>query len=94
MPYSRSKQKRIDRQGKWPDLRYSPSGEVKLFYSAEEVPDGWTTKAQIEYKSLPTVVLNKEELIEELINRGIEIDPTWGNAQLKKVLDNDISSTR
>ncbi len=72
----------------WPDLRYGPNGECKLFYAPEDVPHGWRQRPDQPYvvEHAP-IALTKEELIEQLQNKGVEIDPRWGLAHLKKVLD-------
>lgn len=78
----------IDRS--WPGWRYGPNGESAIFQCEADVPEGWTRKAGIpeEVFSRPTsAVLNRDDLIEELLAKGIDIGPTWGVAQMKKVLD-------
>lgn len=77
----------------WPDLRYSPDGRQKLFNSAEEVPDGWTTKPPIILNLQPTVTLDRDELVNVLTSRGVSIDPTWGNGHMKRIIDGDVSPT-
>lgn len=95
MPYSRAKEKRAARAIPWPDLRYGPKGEVKLFYSAEEVPPNWTSKPPKGIDPKPPQLFDKQELINALTERNIEINPTWGNAHMKKVLDEyDRGTTR
>jgi hypothetical protein len=93
MPYSRSKEKRLSRASPWPDLRYSPTGEAKLFQSAKDVPFGWTLKPPTNSMPRTTQVLDRDELIAELTKKEIAIKPTWGTAHMKKVLDGDCSPT-
>ena len=92
MPYSRSKEKRLAKLTKWPDLRYSPEGVAKLFYSAEEVPFGWSNKHPGIFIDRPTEQLDREDLIKQLTTKNIKIKPTWGNAHMKKVLNGDCST--
>lgn len=71
----------------WPDLRYGPKGECKLFDRPEDVPHGWTRRPDQPYEvpELP-VRATKEELIQKLQDKGIDINPIWGIAHLQKVL--------
>lgn len=93
MPYSRSQQKREARSKMWPDLRYSPTGEEKLFYNADDVPADWTTKPPKGIAVRPTEILDRDELVAELTARNITIDPTWGNGHMKRIIDGDVSPT-
>lgn len=95
MPYSRAKEKRLARETKWPDLRYSPTGEAKLFYAAADVPAGWSQRAPI-IRTLwkPPELLDRAELIRQLTDKGITINPTWADAHMKRILDGDISPPR
>jgi hypothetical protein len=94
MPYSKSKEKRLARKVHWPDLRYGPNGEQRLFYSADEVPLGWSDKKYIPYINKPIILLNRDELVAELTKRNIRIDPTWGTAHMKRLIDSDTSTAR
>ena len=95
MPYSRAKERRLAKLVKWPDVRYNPeTGESKLFYSAHEVPFGWLDKP---LKKVPANVgteLDRDDLVRQLEERGIEIDHTWCNAHMKRILAGDISPDR
>ena len=93
MPYSRSKEKRLAKQVMWPDLRYGPNGEEKLFYAAHEVPEGWTTKPDPGYVPPDQPEHDRDALVAKLQANGIEINPIWGKAHMQKVLD-DFSSSR
>jgi hypothetical protein len=94
MPYSRGKEKRLAKLVKWPDLRYNPvTGEAKLFHEAKDVPLGWLTKRPKITIPRVGVVLDREQLVRELTDLGIEINPTWGTAHMKRILD-DRSSAR
>lgn len=77
----------------WPDLRYSPTGEMKLFYSAEEVPADWTPKPPQNINTKPTEVLDHDLLVSQLERLGIPIKPTWGDAHMKRIIDGDVSPT-
>jgi hypothetical protein len=88
----RRSRNKIDRS--WPSWRYSPSGEGKIFQSEAEVPIGWTKKpGEVYVPTAGPLRLNKDELISQLKAKGIDINPIWGSAQLKKVLDGS-STTR
>lgn len=72
----------------WPHWFYGPNGESAIFNSATEVPYGWVKKPGLAFEPPPaTEILNKDELVAKLIERGIKIDPTWGNAHMKRMLD-------
>lgn len=92
--YSKSKEKRLLKKVMWPDLRYGPNGECKLFSSAHEVPEGWTAKPDIPYVTPEQLQLDKDKLAAELTSRGIDVHPTWGKAHMKKMLDHDRSTIR
>jgi hypothetical protein len=87
MPYSRAKEKRSQKKAMWPDLRYGPNGECKLFNAPHEVPEGWKQRADEEYTPPAAVPLDREQLIKGLEDKGIVINPIWGRAHMKKVLD-------
>jgi len=92
--FSRAKEKRETKKAPWPDLRYNiATGEAKLFFKPEEVPKGWVKKQAIQFKKKPQIVHNKQGIINELLSRGVFVDPKWGTAHLQKVL-NDLSSPR
>lgn len=80
----------------WPSWRYGPNGEKGIFECAEDVPVGWTAKVGVPEPVLevaPTIILDKDALIAELTERGIEVNPLWGNAHMKRIIDGDISPT-
>lgn len=77
----------------WPHWFHSPSGESEIFEKAEDVPFGWTKSRPELYVPVDPVAVNVEDTIQQLTDLGIEIDPRWGAAHLKKVLD-DRSSAR
>jgi hypothetical protein len=88
MPYSRAKEKRLAKLVKWPDIRYNPAtDEAKLFYEAGDVPPGWLKKLQKTKTPKTSVYYDKQELLDQLTSLGIEADPTWGTAHMKKVID-------
>lgn len=79
----------VDRS--WPGWRYGPDGEGAIFQCEADVPPGWTRRPGDQPEPfLPRAVTayNREELILQLEAKGIEINPTWGVAHMKKVLDN------
>lgn len=80
----------------WPSWRYGPDGGSGIFYREEDIPLGWTTKLgvpEIPKEEKPTVVLDRNELVAELIRQNIPIKPTWGNAHMKRIIDGDSSPT-
>jgi hypothetical protein len=92
MPYSRAKQKRVERlTNQYPQLRYSPDGkQCKLVFSADEAPASWTQMRPLVHSNDPTEVLDGDELKAKLIEMGVEIDHTWGHAHMKRIIDGDI----
>lgn len=79
----------------WPSWRYGPDGESAIFNSASEVPFGWSRRPDfIQLDQVSSVDLNRDELVKALEEKGIEINPIWGKAHLKRILDGDISPTR
>ena len=82
---------------RWPSWRYGPGGQSAIFQKEEDVPEGWTKKpdeAPEVFEERPvTVALDGDFLRTELKKRGIEINPIWGHAHMKKVLD-DSDPTR
>lgn len=91
--YSRAKKPSHRQVDFWPSWRYSPDGEGRVFNSAAEVPFGWTKRVGQQLEEVAPPELNKTELIEQLTALGVEINPIWGTAHLKKVLD-DRSTSR
>jgi hypothetical protein len=87
MPYSKSKEKKLSKKVCWPDLRYGPNGEEKLFYRPEDVPPGWTNKRDQVYIAPSVTELNREELVATLNEFGVVVNPIWGKAHLKKMID-------
>lgn len=78
----------------WPSWRYGPNGEKAIFKAPEDVPFGWTSKQGTPEPIIelpPVVILDRDELVAELTERGIAINPTWGNAHMKRIIDGDIS---
>lgn len=76
----------------WPAWRYGPDGQSAIFEQAEDVPQGWSNKPQLQYEA-PEVVpeICKETTIEQLKAKSIKVDPRWGKAklweELEKVID-------
>jgi len=94
MPYSRAKEKRLAKLVKWPDVRYDPvTGKGELFYEAKDVPYGWVHKPPLKITPRVGVELDKEDLLTRLQDLGVEINPTWSNAHMKRILDGDCSPT-
>lgn len=91
--YSRSKKPSFKQTDFWPSWRYSPDGEGRIFDKPQDVPNGWTRRVGQTLKEVEPTVLSKTELIDQLTALGVEINPIWGTAHLKKVLD-DRSTSR
>lgn len=80
-------------QVEWPCWYHSPDGETKMFNSIQEVPSGWTRKPQQQYVAPePKALLDFDEIIQQLKELGVHIDPRWGRAKLKEVLDDHCTS--
>ena len=89
-----SERKRPNRD--WPGWRYGPDGEGAIFNRQEDVPEGWTRRPGIPEPTFirpTTKTLSRGDLIAQLTEHGIEVNPLWGNAHMQKVL-NDISPAR
>lgn len=71
----------------WPSWYHAPNGDSAIFESEEEVPDGWTRKPQSLYEAPTVVPIDREATIARLQQLDIFIDPRWGSAKLKKVLE-------
>lgn len=82
----------------FPAWFYGPNeGECDVFNSPEDVPEGWGRKPGVPETIIvvqTTEILNRDELVAELKARGIDINPIWGDAHLKRIVDGDVSSTR
>jgi hypothetical protein len=83
---------------KWPSWRYGPGGQSAIFQKEEDVPEGWTKKPddapEVFIERVAPPPLDGDVLRAELTRRGIVIDPTWGLAHMKRVIDIDSNSTR
>lgn len=77
----------------WPAWMYGPNGEASVFNSAEEVPFGYTHRPGELFIPPPPTGLDRDALLAEAEEKGIEVHPAWGNAHLRKVLDNDGSTS-
>lgn len=80
----------------WPAWFYpaDPSDPGGIFFKEEEVPQGWTRKRGIPETPIvapPPEVLDRDELVAKLKEKGITLEHTWGVAHMKRVLDGDIS---
>lgn len=88
MAYSKAYEKRAKRRAPWPDLRYDPlTGDCKLFFSADEVPKGWVQKRPSPFQQKLASTYDRHELEAQLRAKGVVINPRWGVAHMKKVLD-------
>lgn len=81
----------------WPAWFYSPINEdCGIFSVQESVPEGWTRKrgeAEPEIEVHHTEILDKSVLTDQLVALGVDINPTWGNAHMKRIIDGDVSPT-
>lgn len=77
----------------WPSWRYGPYGEAQIFNTESEVPHGWTKKPGEIYVPPENHSLDRDDLVRQLNELGITINPIWGKAHMKKVI-NDFSPTR
>lgn len=72
----------------WPCWYHGPDGDSKMFNSIQEVPYGWTKKPQQQYEAPePKAVIDPDDIIKQLKDRGVKIDPRWGRAKLQEVLN-------
>lgn len=79
---------KIDRS--WPAWRFNPiTGDGEVFQCEEDVPEGWTgAPVELEiFEHTTFEPLDQEAILAALIDKGVDIDPTWGVAHMKKVLD-------
>ena len=74
----------------WPCWYFGPDGEKKLCDGINDVPSGWKNRPQPAYEAPEQrVFLEFDDLVKQLTDRGIKIDPRWGRAKLQEVLEND-----
>lgn len=72
---------------RWPSWRYGPDGEGAIFQSEAEVPEGWTRKPGDLYVPKPTApVLDREDLIKQLVAKGVNPLPNWSKLYMKELL--------
>lgn len=71
----------------WPAWFHAPNGDSAIFQLQEDVPEGWSRKRQSAYEAPTPLAVDKEATLARLMKLGVLIDPRWGSAQLKKVLD-------
>ena len=81
----------IDRS--WPRWMYSPTGEGQIFQKESDVPEGWVRKIGDVYVKSGPVVYDYDDLVRQLNEKNIEINPIWGLAHMKRILDGDVSPT-
>lgn len=81
---------RIKPDNSWPSWMYNVEGEGRIFEKESDVPEGWTRKIGEIYEKARPVIHDHEYLVTQLTAAGIEINPIWGSAHLKRILDGDI----
>lgn len=80
----------------WPSWWYGPNGESAIFQCQEEVPGEWARKPfepVPEIPKPPVEILDREDLIRQLVENNVDVNHIWSNAHMKRILDGDISST-
>ena len=94
MAYSKYYERNPKKKPPWPDLRYSvATGECKLFNKPEDVPNGWVKRQCATQVVKAALHYDRDKLTAQLLAKGVTIDPRWGTAHMKKVLD-DLSPSR
>lgn len=77
----------------FPAWRYGPNGEAEIFNAETEVPFGWTKQpGQVFVPREGTARHDRADLIKQLEEAGITVNPTWSAAHMKKVLDDSSTS--
>ena len=72
----------------WPRWYHGPDGQSEIFNSLAEVPYGWVKNKPPEFvPTPPPEAIDRDTIIARLTELGVEINPIWGDAHLKKVLD-------
>lgn len=71
----------------FPAWFHAPNGDSAVFQLQEDVPEGWSRKRQSAYEAPTPLAVDKESVLARLCALNIFIDPRWGVAHLKKVLD-------
>ena len=71
----------------WPAWYHGPDGHSAIFDSFNEVPAGWVRKRPPLFVPVRPAVIDEVDVRTKLIELGVAIDPSWGKAQLQKVLD-------
>lgn len=78
----------------WPQAWWNPAtGEERVFFSREQVPYGWTDVKPTIFEPPAGVELDHDELVAKLTEMGVEINPLWGNAHMKRIIEGDVSPT-
>lgn len=79
----------------WPAWFHAPNGDSAIYQDQASVPNGWSRKKQTPFIASPALSVDAEDTKKQLFDLGVWIDPRWGAAHLKKVLDEyDRSSPR
>ncbi len=79
--------RRLRNKVEWPAWLFNIDGETQLFECAEDVPEGWTsTPPSAVYETSEQASVDKEKVIKQLEEYGVELDPRWGAAKLQEVL--------
>lgn len=77
----------------WPRWMYDPMGEGQIFEKESDVPEGWVRTPGEIYVKFEPVMYDYDDLVRQLEAKEIEVNPIWGNAHLKRIIDGDISPT-
>lgn len=85
---ARTRERKGPRPDIWPSYRYGPSGESGIFNGDHEVPFGWTKKpGQVFVAPNAPIVLDRIELQERLVAKGITPHPSWSARYMKELVD-------
>lgn len=76
----------------WPAWYYGPNGEAQIFNGPDEVPYGWVGRPGQKFEPVTPVIHDRDDLVNQLEAKGIAVDPRWGVAHMKKVLDDSSTS--
>lgn len=71
----------------WPSWRYGPNGEAEIFKCEADVPYGWTKKPGEIYQPPARNSLDRNQLTNLLLAKGIVARGNWSTAYMKEVLD-------
>lgn len=71
----------------WPSWRYGPFGESAIFQRASDVPEGWARRPQDAFIPTAPVHLDRNQLADQLRDKGITPLGHWSASYMKELLD-------